>query len=546
MLSDLKKTWQVITSVINKRKNTPINTRFCHNGKITEDKEDIANRFNHFFVNIGTSLASVIPPSKTNPAAYIVNGISESIFLNPVTESETEKRLGLMKDSSAGWDDIKPSLMKNIKCNIKTPLTHICNLSFSTGVFPCELKIANVIPLFKSGDEMVFSNYRPVSILPVFSKLLERLMYNRLLDFVNKHGLLYEYQFGFLKGKSTYMALIALLERITTALDNGEFVIGIFLDFSKAFDTVDHEILLKKLQIYGVRGIVIKWFESYLSNRSQYVTYNNTKSCKLSVKCGVPQGSILGPLLFLLYINDLSTVSNVLLSILFADDTNAFIMGKDLKKLCNTINGELVKIKDWLCCNELSLNVSKTHYMVFTPSLNKMDDIQIKLDNVIIDRVYVTKFLGVQIDSKLSWNAHIDYTCKKLAKCIGILCKARRQFSKATLISLYFSFAYPYLMYCNHVWGNTYPTKLQKMFLLQKKLIRIISCSGYLAHTDPLFKQYAVLSLKHINTYLVGMFMCQCLNENVPGVFREYFTWNNDIHYHNTRQLDQLHVPKCT
>ena len=423
-------------------------------------------------------------------------------------------------------------------------MTHICNLSFSTGIFPEELKVANVIPLFKSTDEMVFSNYRPVSILPVFSKLLERLMYNRLLDFVNKHGLLYEYQFGFLKGRSTYMALIALVERITTALDNGEYVIGIFLDFSKAFDTVDHRILLQKLQIYGVRGIVIKWFENYLSHRSQYVTYNSTKSCKLPIKCGVPQGSILGPLLFLIYINDLSTVSNALLSILFADDTNAFNMGKDLNLLCKTVNEELEKIQDWLNCNKLSLNVSKTHYMIFSPSSIKVKDLEIKLNNVTISRVYVTKFLGVQIDEKLTWNAHIDYTCKKLAKCIGILCKARRQFNKPTLISLYYSFAYPYLIYCNHVWGNTYPSNLNKMFILQKKLIRVVSCSEYLAHTGPLFEQYGILSLKLINMYLVGMFMYQCLNRNVPNSFCEYFTLNNDIHNHNTRQLYQLHVPK--
>ena len=174
--------------------------------------------------------------------------------------------------------------------------------------------------------------------MPVFSKLLERLMYNRLLEFINKHGVLYDYQFGFMKGRSTYMALLSLVDQISSALDNGEYVIGIFLDFSKAFDTVDHSILLSKLQIYGVRGVAFKWFESYLSQRKQYVTYNSTKSNKSTINCGVPQGSILGPLLFLIYINDLASVSNACFSILFADDTNMFSTGSNLQALCEVIN----------------------------------------------------------------------------------------------------------------------------------------------------------------------------------------------------------------
>ena len=217
--------------------------------------------------------------------------------------------MGQFKDSAAGWDSLKPSIINNIKEYVKLPLACICNLSFSTGVFPTELKLANVAPVFKANDEMTFTNYRPVSVLPVFSKLVERLMYNRLVTYINENRLLYKYQFWFQEGNATYMALIVLIGKVTEALDKGESVIGVFLDFSNAFDTVDHGILLAKLHKYGVHDTALKWFEDYHTNRMQYVTYNSIKSEQKMIDCGVPQGSILGPLLFLLYIDDLSTVS---------------------------------------------------------------------------------------------------------------------------------------------------------------------------------------------------------------------------------------------
>ena len=255
----------------------------------------ISDKFNNFFVNVGTTLAKNIPLSNESPTEYMITNTTDLFILDPVSENEVLKIVSNFKDSSAGWDELKPLMMKNIKESIKTPLTHICNKSFITGLLPFEMKIANVVPIFKSGDDMVFSNYRPLSVLPVFSKLLERLMYNRLICFINDNKLLYDYQFGFQKVKSTYMAMVILIEKISEALDRGDCVIGVFLDFSKAFDTVDHKIRLQKLEIYVIKNISLKWFESYLTERTQYVTYNSIKSSRERVNCGVPQGSILGP-----------------------------------------------------------------------------------------------------------------------------------------------------------------------------------------------------------------------------------------------------------
>ena len=189
-----------------------------------------------------------------------------------------------------------------------------------------------------------------------------------------------------------------LIDKIPDALDRGDCVIGVFLDFSKAFETVDHKILLQKLKIYGIKNVPLQWFESYLSERTQYITYNSVKSTREKVNCEVPQGSILGPLLFLLYINNLSSVSEYCYSVLFADDTNVLISGENIDVLCSRLNEELESIREWLCCNKLSLNFSKTHYMIFTPRNKIVHDIDVKIHGVSVERVYATKFLGVIID----------------------------------------------------------------------------------------------------------------------------------------------------
>ena len=220
-----------------------------------------------------------------------------------------------------------------------------------------------------------------------------------------------------------------------------------------------------------------------------------------------------------------------------------FITGKDMDVLCHQLNEDLRNVQEWLQCNKLSLNVLKTHYMVFTRRNRVIDDIDLKIQGTQIQRVYATKFLGVQIDSQLTWKTHIEYTCKKLSKCVGILCKARKKLYKSTLISLYYSFAYPYFIYCNHVWGKNYPSCLERISLIPKKLIRIITCSPFRAHTEPLYFANKILKVCDINDYIVGTFMYECLYGNIPDIFRSYFQRNADVHDHNLRNANDLHVP---
>ena len=231
---------------------------------------------------------------------------------------------------SAGIDEISINLIKLVIDCIAEPLSVIINLCFTKGIYPDQLKIAKVCPVFKDDSKTEFSNYRPISIIPSFSKFFEKLISNRLLSFINKFEIFNPAQYGFRKNHSTYMAMLNFYDKVSEAIDKNEFIIGIFIDLSKAFDTINHDILIKKLELYGIRGIPNLLLKNYLENRQQYVSYNNYASTLKPICCGVPQGSILGPLLFLLYINDMTYCCKYLQFLLFADDTNLFYSNPDL------------------------------------------------------------------------------------------------------------------------------------------------------------------------------------------------------------------------
>ncbi len=525
---NLKKLWQTLNHIISKKKNVHNKITFKYQDKLIDNDIDIANNFNNYFLNVAKDICKKIPEQKRDPLFYMKNNIENSMFWDPTNENEISEIISKMKNSSCGHDGIDSKILKAVKHEILTPLMHICNLSFIQGTIPDNLKIAKVIPILKKGDCSLFSNYRPISILPAISKIIEKLAYKRIIHFLDQNNILNNNQFGFRKNRSTDMAIQTLVDKFHETIEKDEIMVGIFIDLSRAFDTIAHGILLRKLHFYGIRGASLKWIEDYLTNRKQYVEYNNSKSNLGKISIGVPQGSILGPLLFLIYVNDISCISEKISCILFADDTNIFTTGKTLSDISVKINNELKFVNEWLHCNKLSLNISKTHYMIMSsPGKRfKPDECVINMDGHIIDHVKETKFLGIIIDDKFTWKNHIDYICNKTAKGMGILLRARQMVYGETLHVLYNTLIKPHFTYCITIWGNTYKTYLNRLHIAQKKIVRIITFSEFCAHTAPLFQKLHIMNIYDLHNYFVGLFVFKSLNGLFPPSFCNMFVRN--------------------
>ena len=322
-------------------------------------------------------------------------------------------------------------------------LSKLINFCISDGIYPDLLKVAKVIPIFKNGGRDRTTNYRPISLLSQFNKVFEKVLYNRIYSYLIKYKLLSDYQFGFKKNSSTTLAISKMYDEILNSIDQGMYTCCIFLDLKKAFDTVDHYFLLQKLEIiYGFRGIALDIMKSYVTNRQQYTKIGNKHSTKQNINCGVLQGSSLGPLLFILYINDLPSAL-LFSSTFFGDDTLLSMADKNLDTLEKRVNSDLKLIDDWLQNNKLSLNYSKTCYLLFSKHhhISVNSKFSVHMNHSKIEKSNSVKYLGLLIDDKLNWSAHAQYLFLQLAKCCSMLNQVRSYVTEQTLIMLYHSFA---------------------------------------------------------------------------------------------------------
>jgi hypothetical protein len=342
---------------------------------------------------------------------------------------------------------------------------------------------------------------------------------------------------------STEFAILELQDRITKAIATKKYCLGFFIDLTKAFDTLNHELLISKLQHIGIRGSPLNWFTSYITNRLQYGSYKSSVSTSLNITCGVPQGSILGPLLFLIYINDLDKALIKSHNILFADDTTLLLTNSNLKTLIQDTNLEINMLYKWFCLNKLSLNISKTTYIIFH-NHNKVipeDREPIVINNTTIDEASHVKFLGVHFDNRLSWKVHLNIKCNQILKVNAILARLKNILATDILRTIYTSLILPHLNYGIIAWGNIKNKEINRLTTLQKKAVRLILNKRYNSHTAPLFKKLNFLTLNDI--FLTNC--CKLYQKSVNNILRPYLQsqlqTNCQTHNHETRQQSNVH-----
>ena len=507
---DLRATWEVLGEVLRGRKGQGKGAPcryFLKEGVPVTDGARIAEGFCDFYCQVGPGLASRIGRERDGAfLEYMGERVEESLIWSPTTPFEVEELCrSLAPRKGMGWDGVSPRVIRGVARELSGSLSRLFNCCMRGGFYPACFKVARVVPVFKGGDPTEFSNYRPVSVLPVLSQLFERVLQKRLVAFFDRHRVIVPGQYGFRAGHSTSMAVLDMVERVRGAWEKGDVSLGVFIDLKKAFDTVDHQLLLGKLEHYGVRGQTLELLRSYLEGRAQYVQYGGFESESGQVKCGVPQGSVLGPLFFLIYVNDMVRACRGLDLVLFADDTNIFAQGRDPAELFGLVNGGLGELSRWFRCNRLTLNLKKTEFVYFggpgaRGHLPEGLGLEIGVERVV--QVDGSRFLGVWVDGGLRWSGQIEQVRTKVARLLGVLGRAGEVLSSGSLLSLYNALVLPHLQYCLMVWGDFKGgrnlTVGGALLRYQKRFAGLVAGKRGRYHADPLLAQHGMLKVEDL------------------------------------------------
>lgn len=552
---DRKKMWQVINELRGKHKKDIKPSIVIDNQKIV-DRRVICNEFNKYFNSIASVLNDNIMESEIAGCKFksfedfMMPSNKNSIFLSDCSDAELLDIISQLDNNKAS--DIPIRVIKKSSHVICPYLSMYFNECMTKGIFPDVLKIGKVTPVFKKGNAEELGNYRPVSTLPIFGKIFEKVIYTRIYSFLQSQGILHKNQFGFRKSYSTSHAVNYSVKIIKDSIRKKNHVLGIFIDLSKAFDTIDHNSLLTKLHRYGIRGNANTLIKSYLCNRSQYTEVLGEKSELLSISYGVPQGSVLGPLLFLVYINDIANCSDLGVFILFADDTNIFVEGSTEEEAYHKGNSVLKLVKEYMLLNKLHMNMSKCCYIHFKPTKNSNHSPHnhLSLDGVPIKKTSAAKFLGVTIDDQLSWEPHVAALRQKLGYACAILNRIRDSVPTELHRDLYHTLFESHITYCISVWGGAQSSITDKIFTSQKHCIRILfgDNQAYLEkyrtcarsrplakqmlgndffereHTKPLYSKHNILAFYNLYTYHTFMEAFKILKLRTPLSLLDYFT----------------------
>ena len=545
--NNIRKSWQIVNNLLGKRtdKSSCVKLLTINDNQISDPK-DIADHFAHFFKNVGKNQATSISAINKSPHDYLRNSnLNMSMFMKPTDETEIANIIqSFISKTSSGFDNISNKLLKNILPGVITPLTILINQSIKEGIFPNLLKQAKVIPLYKNKDKDNPNNYRPISLLSSVSKVFEKVIHKRIYKFLEQTKIFNPLQFGFRSNHSTIDAVTKLINDIYLGFVNKEYTLAVFCDLSKAFDTLDHNVLLYKLNKIGIRGQVLSLIKSYLTNRSIFV--QNGKECSDFHTCpefGVPQGSILGPLLFNIYVNDLHLSINNTKHLLYADDTTIYLVGTKIKSMFSQMNEVLNNLSIWFKANKLSLNVGKTKFMLFTGKRNLKTNYALNIDGILIEKVDHFKFLGIHLDNELRWNVHTHHIEKKIAGGLYALNSLKHMLPTCNLRSLYFALINSHLSYGCQLWGNTFDKHLHKLKVQQKKAIRIVCHALYNSPATPLFSQVQILKFEDLYKLQLNQFMFKLYHQTITAPLANIIKHNQDTHEHNTRKKEDFIIP---
>ena len=465
------------------------------------------------------------------------------------------------KKNSRDINDIPFKVIQHVVLNLIDPLCHIFNLSVQNGVFPSKMKTSKVIPIYKGkGSKLDLDKHRGVAIVNTFSKVFEKLASVRLLKFLNKHKFFDENQFGFLKGRSTNHAIVRIINYVTEAINKGEYAVGIFLDAMKAFDSVNHEILFKKLENAGIRGLALDWFKSFLSGRNQRVKNGEFLSNSEDINLSVLQGSILGVILFVIFINDLKFCSALALIILFADDNNTLVSHSNLDELNRIANTVLSDMNRWYAANKLALHPDKSKFILFKPKFDKsktnfplfidfnstgeFDIHKIKMIRKVPNSDEKSiRVLGLLLDQDISLSEHVNSLHSKLSRSLYSLKQISNLFSKPILKLVYNANIQSHLNYCSNILSICNKGTIDPIIKLEKKAIRVVCKTTYNAHTAPLFKDLDILPLELQIKHASLSFMHDFTKNKLTDSFTHTWVKNNDINEHyNLRNGDDFFI----
>lgn len=525
-------------------------------GEIISAPGLVANQFNKYFLSVVSEVVgdySVNDEFTNLSCNRVFTDYHErrSFMLAPVSNQEVESAVKTLRNGkSSGIDGFGSDLLKVVYPTIKDVLTFLINLSFTTGTFPEKLKVAVVVPIFKKGVATECSNFRPISLVSVFSKVYEKIMKKRMLDFLNKTRFFSLNQFGFRLGLSTEVALLSFMDKVNNGLNDGKYVSGLFIDIKKAFDTVNHDILLNKLYNCGFRGMTYNWLKSYLSNRKQCVKINGILSEMGEISCGVPQGSVLGASLFIIFINDLCSARFNGAVTAFADDTAFCYVDNSLESAFNQMCNDLNSLNWWFHINRLVLSTEKTTYINFSLRQNKpfQRNLLYKCNNCLLRSTMCNdcsiiqpstniKYLGVILDHQLSWKLHVEKVKKSSIAKIRLFYFLQCICPQRVLRSLYFALVNSKLEYGMVCWGGTYLTNLKPLITLQKLFVRVILKKGRFQPSYPCFKELNILPIRSLFIYKVLKIVRE-ESTNIIGINKE------NRHEYTLRHEDRLLVPR--